>query len=98
MEGLYNAGAYLSCFLVAWKSPSALKRGGAHQKGGGDVLTAPTNNQCISSVLCSSDSEALIVLVRTQSNQEPVEMRAIGLASQLVIPLSQATTIAAIHM
>ena len=67
------SGAYLSCFLVARKPPSALKRGGAHLKG---ALTAPTNNPCISVVLHSDDSEALIVLVRAQSNQEPVETRA----------------------
>ena len=29
-----TTGAHLSCFLVARKPPSALKRGGAHRKGG----------------------------------------------------------------
>ena len=53
------------------ETPSVLKRGGAHQEGGGDALTAPTNNPCMCAVLHS-----LTVLIRGQSNQEPVETTA----------------------
>ena len=71
--------AYLIiCFLVAWKPPSALKREGAHQKGGGDALTALTNNPCVSAVLHSDEpllSSSKLNPTRSQWRQE------LGLAS-----------------
>ena len=82
------AGAYLSCFPVAQK-PLSTQKGRGSLKGRWDVLTVPTNNPRISAVH-SDDSEMLIVFVRAQSYQEPVETRA--WPRQSVIPLTTMDT------
>ena len=54
-----DTGAYFSCFLVARKPPSALKRGGAHLEVGGDALhyeVHPCNSTVFVEMLIGVDS------------------------------------------
>ena len=80
--------------VVSWLPGNPLKP----QSGRGSLLTAHTNNVCTSVALRHYTENKLLSSSELRRTRSQWRQELGSLASQFVIPLSEANTIAAIHM